>query len=911
MSTNEEAYSVCLPQKQNDTSCQNPQSILDALDTILRHINLLDKANNEEALSQHLQGLLESLGLYTRSDRSYLFEWTSEANEAFYMTHEWCAKGVRPTFDLMQNVSVQQLPNWMPHFQKGDAIVSQNWDADAPLFPKEYQVFAGQNIHTMIVLPIFSNKKMNGFIGLDNPDQNTSATSLRLLSSVSGHLGSVKENLRMVAELEEKQEQLSHSLLDLEYEKRLQDTLCIDYTAVYYCDLLEDTMITVKQEPFSNMALLEKQLLETSQKEALQLYSFRMNHYYKHVIIPESAPDFTEKFSSQNLIQLLKHQNHIVYRFRAKPDAVGHEHFELHVVRLIGTDDFKIVAGFRYIDDLIEEQDRQRTTLENALAEANLNNEIINSISKIYWLIYRMDLQTDTYEEISAGQEMHRLTGKHGKITEVFKNVRETIVSKEHQEKMCSFLDISTLPERLKDTDTISTEYYATNGSWHTARFIVKKRSPSGQATSVLYLTHEINKEKQKELEYERQLAQIAEEAQRANVAKTDFLRRMSHDIRTPINGIQGMLSIANHYPDDLKKQQECRDKVMEASGFLLDLVNNVLDMNKMESGNLILECKSFDLLALFQESNSVLEIQSQLKDIPFIVTHSGIVHTHLLGSPVHIKQILQNIIGNAIKYNRPGGSVHFSCTELSCENGKATYQLVCSDNGRGMSKEFQMHAFEPFAQEQNDARTIYMGTGLGLSIAKQLIDMMGGSISLESELNVGTTFTITLSFDIDPDYEDRRKAEAETMDISLAGIQVLLVEDNDLNTEIAKFTLEQAGMIVTTAENGKEALQLFANSKPHQFDVILMDVMMPVMDGLTATKKIRALNRPDAASIPIFAMTANAFLEDIEQSKAAGMNEHLSKPLYEKELLHTIMRYVTLPSGQIPAPKELQTEYS
>lgn len=880
-----------MKERVDQKKTENLQAVLDAVNGILCHITRLDRAKNAGEFDEILQGLLEAIGNCTDSDRAYVFELLNK-KDAFRMTHEWCAKGVSQTFASMQYVRAQAIPNWMSRFQKGESIISEDWEADKSLFPEEFQEFDGQEVYTLIVIPIFSNNKLKGYIGLDNPEQSVSELTIQLLSSVAGHLGSIKENFYIVSELEEKQRQLTQSLYDLEYERQLLDALCIDYTSAYYCDLLADTIIPVKQGKYTNANLTEKKLVENELHEKKQCYSFRIRYYFEHFVIKESAPDFVEKLNAGHVMQFLENNERMLYRFSAKPNALGQKEFEVQFVRLKDRDGFKVVMGYRYVDDLIAEQDRQREVMENALADANLNNEIISSISKIYWLIYRMDLETDTYEEISAGREMHRLTGNRGKITKEFKNVRECVVSPEYQEKMREFLDIFTLPERLKDTETIATEYHAANGSWHLGRFIVKKRDERGKVTHVLYLAREINTEKQQEMEYEKRLAMIAAEAQRANMAKTDFLRRMSHDIRTPINGIRGILSIANHYPDDLQKQQECRDKAMEASSFLLSLVNNVLDMNKLESGRIVLEHKPFDLFELFQESNIIMEMQSQMKDISFTVDNYGISHRHLLGSPLHLKQILQNIVGNAMKYNRPGGGVTVTCTEISYENGKATYQFGCMDTGYGMSEEFQKHAFEPFAQETSDARTKYMGTGLGLSIVKQLIDLMGGSIFLESKQDVGTKFTFFLTFDIDLEHESREQTKADTADICLFGVKILLVEDNELNMEIAKFLLEQAGLIVETAWNGQEAVDIFLRSEEYEFDLILMDIMMPVMDGLEAARIIRRSERKDAV-IPIFAMTANAFLEDIQQSKEAGMNEHFSKPLQEKEMLGAIMRYV------------------
>ena len=412
--------------------------------------------------------------------------------------------------------------------------------------------------------------------------------------------------------------------------------------------------------------------------------------------------------------------------------------------------------------------------------------------------------------------------------------------------------------------------------------------------THALYVVRNVEQEKQKEIEYKQQLMEMAAEARRANIAKTDFLRRMSHDIRTPINGIQGMISIAEHFPDDLEKQKECRRKIKESSAFLVELVNNILDMNKLESGAVVLEHKPFNLFDVLHETDDTTKMSAENKGLHVDINHTRIKHFHLIGSSLHLKQIFQNIAGNAVKYNRKGGSILFTAIETQNIKNTATYKFICSDTGRGMSEEFKLHAFEAFAQEDTSARTSYMGTGLGLSIVKQLVEMIGGTIEVESEKNVGSTFTVTLSFEIDTHYEEKPSPKQKFVKENLSGIKVLLVEDNELNMEIAKFILENAGMKVESASNGKEGLDIFASSEEKEFALILMDIMMPVMDGLTATKKIREMNRKDTSQIPIFAMTANAFTDDIEESRKAGMNEHLSKPLDENKMLDVIKRYVS-----------------
>ena len=864
------------------------QTVLTAVDNVLENITVFDAITTEEELNQLMPQLLASLGRYSMAERAYIFTWASEEHQVLRMTHEWCAKGVSPTIDQMQELKMSAMPNWSLRLNRGEAIVSEDWDAEKKNTPEEYAVFDGQGIHSLIVIPIFASKKLNGYIGFDNPEHSMTVLSVRMLASVGAYIGGLKENLFMMEELEKKQRSLQNSLYELNREKDILNALSIDYTSVYYCDLTADTLIPLKMGDYTNSAIAEKAL-----KEGLQSYSFRIQYYFDNFVIQESAPDFLYKLSAPYLKDYLDHNERFAYRFRAKPNLAGQQYFEVQIVRLPASDGFKVVMGYRYIDDIVADQEQQKTRLEKALAEATLNSEIVDSISKIYWLIYRMDLITGTYEEISAGNEVHRLTGKHGNTEEVFREVRETVVSGEHQEMMKKFLDTSTLADRLCDTESVAVEYHAVSGSWHLGRFIVKKRDENGRVTNVLYVVRQIDKEKQKELEYKQKLLETAEDARKANIAKTDFLRRMSHDIRTPINGIQGMVTIAEHFSDDIKKQKECRDKVKEASGFLLDLVNSILDMNKLESGTVTLEHKSFDLLSVLRESDNIARMNGELKELRMFFSHEKVRHTRLIGSAVHLKQILQNIAGNAIKYTGAGGRISLSTEEISCENGKAVYRFICEDTGRGMSREFLKHAFEPFTQEENNARTSYMGTGLGLSIAKQLTELMGGSVEVKSELNVGTTFILTLPFELDESREEEISIVKDFPKEILNGKKVLLAEDNDLNMEIARFMLENAGMEVVAARNGKEAVEIFGDSGENEFDLILMDVMMPVMDGLAATGEIRKMKRPDAGQIPVFAMTANAFREDKERSRKAGMNEHLSKPLDEKTLIRTIGKYM------------------
>ena len=399
--------------------------------------------------------------------------------------------------------------------------------------------------------------------------------------------------------------------------------------------------------------------------------------------------------------------------------------------------------------------------------------------------------------------------------------------------------------------------------------------------------------EQEKDEKYKAELLIAAKKAEAANEAKTEFLQRMSHDIRTPINGICGFVNMADHYADDIKKQTEYRTKVKEASNLLLELVNDVLDMSKLESGEIVLEEIPFNLSSIFKEVFVVIEQMASEQNIQIEWEKKEITHQDFIGSPGYVKRVMMNILSNAVKYNRENGHIYISCMEISSKQPEmTTMEFVCRDTGIGMTEEFQKCVFEPFAQEHTGSRTKFAGTGLGMSIAKNLVEKMGGSISFESKEGAGTTFVIQVPFKIDPD-ADKREEQRDVSEKSIKGLHILLAEDNELNMEIAEFVLQNGGADVTKAWNGQEAVELFRKSEPGGFDTILMDIMMPVMNGYEAAKKIRSLDREDAKTIPIIAMTANAFTEDRLKAKEAGMNEHIVKPLDVELLIKVIHKLV------------------
>ena len=399
--------------------------------------------------------------------------------------------------------------------------------------------------------------------------------------------------------------------------------------------------------------------------------------------------------------------------------------------------------------------------------------------------------------------------------------------------------------------------------------------------------------EQEKDEKYKTELLIAAKKAEAANEAKTEFLQRMSHDIRTPINGICGMVNMADHYADDMEKQKEYRTKVKEASNLLLELVNDVLDMSKLESGEIVLEEIPFNLSSIYREVFVVIEQVAAEQNLQIVWEKKEITHRDLIGSPRYVKRVMMNILSNAMKYNRENGHIYISCIEIpSGQPEMTTMEFVCRDTGIGMAEEFQKHIFEPFAQEHAGSRTKFAGTGLGMPISKKLIEKMGGTITFESAEGIGTTFVIRVPFKIDLDV-DIREEQADVSEKSIKGLHILLAEDNELNMEIAEFVLQNEGAEVSKAWNGEETVELFRKSESGEFDAILMDIMMPVMNGYEATKMIRSLDREDAKVIPIIAMTANAFTEDRLRAKEAGMNEHIAKPFDVKLLVKIIHKLV------------------
>lgn len=568
-----------------------------------------------------------------------------------------------------------------------------------------------------------------------------------------------------------------------------------------------------------------------------------------------------------------------------------HSFYEAYAVKgQVDDSGFNIFLAFRNIDSILYKEKAIQEQLKNALDEARLGNEIISAIAKTYQYISRIDIQADYYEEITNRSRTNENYMKSGNMSANNTRVCKKLIAEEYQEAFLKFTDLSTLPERMKDEETIVMEYRMKDGNWHKLRFIEKKRDENGRLTHVLCVIRSISDAKKRE----QKLMYQVDEAKKEAALKTSFLSNMSHDIWTPMNGIIGMIDLANHYPDDLEIQKRCRDKIMEASKYLVSIVNDILDMNKLESDDFIEQKITFDLAALLSKDNTGKQMQAADKNIDYVVDwdRSELKHIYLVGNPVYLQRLLSAVTENAIKFTNPGGSVHVWCVEKASGDEYVTYEFGCSDNGIGMSEDFIGRAFELFSQENESSRTKFEGTGLGLAIAKKIADNLGGTIELKSKKGIGTTVIMTVPFKIGE--PEKNEKIVEYGDVSVKGSRALVAEDNELNMEVAKFFLENNGVCVEVACDGLEAVKRFRESDPGYYNVIFMDIMMPNMNGWDATRKIRSMKRPDAESIPIIAMSANAFAEDIINSKISGMNVHITKPLSESKLIDALKECIS-----------------
>lgn len=586
--------------------------------------------------------------------------------------------------------------------------------------------------------------------------------------------------------------------------------------------------------------------------------------------------------SCAHLKEELNKRDKISFNYESIPNNLGQKYFAIQAAKVYEDEnDFYILLGFRFVDDILVKEKAIQEQLEDALDKTKKQNEIISAIAKTFNAIYRVDIINDKIEEIASDDISRHLKKDVASASEQFNYVCDNLVAPEYRELVRPFMDISTLEERLKDEEFVTTEYKMNDGNWHRMRFVSKRKDASGRLTHVLCLIRIISDTKRTE----ENLYFEAEQAKKEVDMKTQFLKTMSHDIRTPLNGLIGMIKMADQYSDDVVMRSKLRNKAQQSLEYLVSLVNDILDMNKLQSGDLKDQQLTFDFINFLRELNHIYYDKSAEKGIKYDIDWENVkfVHSTLIGNPVYLGRALSNIASNAVKFSPSGSTITVWGNEEIIDDKHSLYTLYCKDEGEGMTDEFIKHAFDMFSQQNQTSRTKYEGSGLGLAMSKKLIERMGGSIKLESKKGVGTTAIIKVPFELG---DTDTVGSIDYENVPTKGVHALLVDDNELNIEIAKFFLEDNGMEVTCAYDGKEAVDIFEKSEDGYFGVIYMDILMPNMNGLDATREIRALNRKDAKKVPIIAVSANTFSDDVFESRKAGMNKHLGKPLDEEKMI-------------------------
>lgn len=723
-----------------------------------------------------------------------------------------------------------------------------------------------------------------------------------------------------IIEKEHQNQQLQEMYQQLADEKKVLDQLCTDYTAVY--------QVNVDTGAFSILHLASGSNASRLMGQDYASYDEFTDHYVEAYLYPEAREALRSWLRVANIRKMLSEQPRVTGHYESMPTPTGQRFFEAQIVRTYDAQgQMYALIGFRCIDPIMERETAIQKELKEALDASQLRYEIISAIAKAYTTIVRIDLVQDRLKKISISGYAEAIAQSEKTASAALRKACDQTVAPAYREAVKKFMDLSTLAERMQDEEILDTEYQMVDGSWHRLSFMVKKRDEAGRVTNVLATVRSTSDVKRRELD----LVYQAHAAKREGEMKARFLSNMSHDIRTPLNGVIGLVNLAEQYPRDLEMLTKIRTRERETLQYLVSLVNDILDMNKLASGALEERELDFDIVETLLEINRNAQRKAEQKGVHYQIDwgRDDIRHTALRGNPVYLSRILTNITDNAIKFSKPGTTVHVWGEELTdVDNASATaavtaqdspasgasaadparevtsaaaetlsqeaapqktlFRFYCQDQGCGMSEETLHRVGMAFTQEAETSRTQYQGAGLGLAITKQLVERMGGQMKIESTLGVGTKVMIELPFGIGE--KSTIHATGQNFDeISVAGIRALVVEDNELNRDIATFMLENHGIEVTSAVDGQEAVEIFEKSAPGYFGAIYMDIMMPRMNGLDATRAIRAMKRRDAHVIPIIAMSANAFADDIINGRLAGMNRHLAKPVNEDGMIRAL----------------------
>jgi len=810
----------------------------------------------EETPDQSLGVLLEHLGKALSGERTYIFEQNESGGDD--NTYEWVASGVEPEKENLQNVPPEVCASWYRNFRIGRHIVIENLENIRRTDPLQYDNLKRQGIHSLVVVPLYDGKKIIGFYGVDNPPVKSLEYASNMLQTAAYFIVSSLKRRNLFRVLQKRSYNVLHAL-------------SVDYLGIYQINLDTGECETYRggEQAGIDWAAGFQEGYQTA-----------MDRYISEYVVPRDQERLRAVTARSYVLSQLKTQKKFSVRYQVKGSTSGLKHLEIHFSAMEKTEQSHCaIFALRDINAVVEQEEKYKLEARQSL------EDILEGARTGIWTI---ELEEGCQPRMYADRTMRILLGVPDEIEpqECYQRWFERI-EPDYVEM------VQEAVQEILDTGRAEVIYpwnHPKLGKIYVRCGGVPDKTFKKPGACLNGYHQDITETMMTRKKQEQAIMELLEKVRRANSAKSEFLSRMSHDLRTPINGILGMLAIMEERQDEPERQSDCRKKIRISTEHLLSLVNDVLQVSKLESGRPSVE-ESFDIHDSLESCTAILAAQAEERGIRLEVEEVDVEHSRLIGNPMYLKQILVNIIDNALKYNRPHGAVSIRVKETGCQNGTADYRFEIEDTGIGMGEDFKKHIFEPFTQEHQGARTHYNGAGLGMSIVKKLVDQMKGTIKVDSQVGRGSVFQIILPIQIDEVQNTRSADEERSARSDIGGMRVLLVEDNEINCEIVEFMLEEAGASVVTANDGKEAVDVFSASRPGTFDCVLMDLMMPVMSGYEAARVIRGLPRPDAGSVPIIALSANAFDEDIAMTKDAGMDEHLAKPVDIRKMFRVMNR--------------------
>ncbi len=838
-----------------DCKQHNDMQSVQNLETVINEG--LRVALQEEIPDRTLEVLLEHLGKALNGERTYIFEQNASGGDD--NTYEWVADGVEPEKENLQNVPPEVCACWYQNFRIGRHIVIERLEDIRESDPLQYENLKRQNVHSLVVVPLYNGEKIIGFYGVDNPPVKSLEYASNMLQTAAYFIVSSLKQRNLVRELQKRSYNVLHAL-------------SVDYLGIYMVNF-----DTGECEIYRNS---EQRSMDWAVQFAYG-YQTAMEQYISRYVDPRNQERLRVVTDKDYVLAQLETKKKFFIRYQLKDSVVGLKHMEIHFSTTEETQEGNwAIFALRDVNAVVEQEEKYKLEARQSL------EDILEGARTGIWTI---EMEDGCQPRMYADRTMRILLGVSDDVEPEecyrhwFDNVEPDYVQMV-QDSVKEMLETGRSEVIYPWHHPEWGKIYVRCGGVPDKTFEKSGVSLNGYHQDITEIM--VTKKKQ-----DQTIMELLEKVRRANSAKSEFLSHMSHDLRTPINGILGMLSIMEKIQNDLEQQKACRKKIRVSTQHLLSLVNDVLQVSKLDSGRLAEVEEAFDLHEALDDCITILSVKAEEKGVRLALEEVDLQHDRLIGNPLHLRQIVMNVIDNAIKYNRPQGSVSVRVKETGCQDGIATYRFVIEDTGIGMEEEFKNHIFELFTQEQQGARTHYNGTGLGMSIVKKLTDRMKGTIEIESQLGKGSVVRIMLPIRIDETHSVQPADEEQNLQRNIAGMRVLLVEDNEINCEIVEFMLKDAGAEVVTANDGKAAVDVFAQSAPGTFDCVLMDLMMPVMSGYEATRVIRGLDRSDAKTVPIIALSANAFEEDVTMAKDAGMNEHLAKPVDMNKMFEVMSR--------------------